>query len=173
MNKMLNTKDITLLVKTTHLEESCNTKLAEIKKSILASLENINEDDKCSIIELRNKPMICELADTDNFINENLQFIHDIVFSKSIALSEAVNILFNVNTVLNKNYELCDLYNNMKLSENAENIEYDNVNITVLNDYRNRLEQKATYCNECLFGDLYNTTVLSEDLPILCYITNK
>lgn len=147
------------------IDENSNT----LTDCINEEIKNIKEDDMSAIIEFRNKPIISKLANVESYISESMAAFNSLIFGKKVTLEEAIETAKKFSLVLGENVSYKDIYKNTKLVSVNENIyvEYQNANIGLLDKYKTKLTKRASYCNECLFGDLYDTDILIENIPAI------
>ena len=174
-NTVLHQKDVQLLVEEAAIEKDLELSYDEAKDLSFAGLEKTSEEDKSTIIELRNDPVISRLHDYRRFVSEQVGEYGRAVLSNKIGFRSAMISVFKLNLVLGTKYSIQDLYKGAKITgtESSEDswekafVEYDSVDLGIVNTFKSRLEKICMACNDCLFHDLFDKETLSKYLPTI------
>lgn len=171
---LLSSSGFDILLAETILDEHLSDSLADAmgKVDTLLVENDVNADVKYSIINLRNEEFIAEALKTDEFVSKQLKPFTDLFFKKSVAFTEGYSDVYKINLVLGTDYKVSDVFVGSKIiQEGADvNITYDNLNLSIVNTYRSRLEYYSTACKDCLYEGLYDESTLVEFLPTLCFL---
>lgn len=176
-NKVLHKTDVQYLVEETIIDQELEASYDEAKDLSFAGLEKTDENDKSSIIELRNDPVIARLHDYRRFVAQQVTEFGRAVFANKISLREAMTGIFKINLILGTKYTIKDFYKGAKVvtSDNPDAydkvyIEYESVDLSIANSFKNRLEKMCMACNDCLFNNLYDKETLYKYLPVIYFL---
>lgn len=172
-NTLMKKDGVEILIESTVI----SNKLKDLKSIIVETLNNkykIESFEKPDIVEFRNDKNILNITDTENFVNSNMKKLSESILNKKVTLDEALTEVFKINLTTGKNYNIEDLYKNIKyLKEDSSiNITFDSVNSDIVNTYRKTLEKKSECLSMSLYEDLFDSEI-TENLTILGMTLNN
>ncbi len=176
-NKVLHKADVQYFVEETAIEQALEATYDEAKDLSFAGLDKTDENEKSSIIELRNDPIISRLHDYRRFVSDQVVEFGRAVLANKVSLRVAISSVFRVNLILGTKYSIQDLYKGAKIvsSEDPEAydkvyVEYNSVDLGIINTYKSRLEKMCMACHDCLFNDLFDKETLYKYLPVIYFL---
>ena len=171
---LMSTSGVNLLVVETVLDKQLNEEYKKSIENVKLLIEglNVNPESKSSIINFRNEDVISEALDTDNFVSSQIKSLSDLCFKKSISFNEAYNDVYKINLILGTDYKIKDIFTEAKvISENDDlTVSYKNIDLGIVNKFRNKLIYESSICNDCLYNDLYDESLITESMPKLYFL---
>lgn len=171
---LMATSGFNILLVEAMLDKELTKEYNESIKNVTGLMEslNVNEESKSSIINFRNEDVISEAIDSDMFVSSQVKTLSDLCFKKKVSFNEAYVDVYKINLVLGSDYKIKDVFNESKVVLEDDNtfVEYKTINLDIVNSFRNKLLRESSICNDCLYSDLYDDSILTEALPKLVFL---
>lgn len=176
---LLSKENVQYLVEETSIEQALEATYDEAKDLSFAGLEKTDENDKSTIIELRNDPILSQLHDYRLFVSRHVSDFGRAVLANKIPLKDAMVGVFKINLVLGTKYSIEDLFKGAKVAQSEDKeayekvyVEYSSVDLGIVNTFKSRLEKICMACCDCLFNDMYDKPTLNKYLPTIYCISS-